>query len=31
MSPRGIVNAIRKLELAGQAIENQYLILNHWR
>lgn len=31
LSPRGIVNAIRKLELAGAAIENQYLTLNHWR
>jgi hypothetical protein len=31
LSPPGIVNAIRKLELSGQAIENEYIILNQWR
>ncbi len=31
MSPRGIVNALRKLELTESVIENQYVILNYWR
>jgi hypothetical protein len=31
LSIRGIVNAIRKLELSGQTIENEYHTLNHWR
>ncbi len=31
MSPRGIVNAIRKLELADAVIKNEYVILNYWR
>jgi hypothetical protein len=31
LTPRGIVNALRKLEQAGQVTEKQYLILNHWR
>ena len=31
LSVRGIVNAIRKLELSGQTIESEYHILNQWR
>ena len=31
MSPKGIVNAIRKLEAAGVPIADEYVILNQWR
>lgn len=31
MTPKGIVNAIRKLEAAGIPIANEYIVLNHWR
>lgn len=31
LTPRGIVNAIRKLEAAGIPIANEYIVLNHWR
>ena len=31
LSARGIVNAIRKLEISGQTIESEYHILNQWR
>ena len=31
LSTRGIVNAIRKLELSGQTVENEYHTLNQWR
>jgi hypothetical protein len=31
LSIRGIVNAVRKLEVSGESIENVYHILNRWR
>jgi hypothetical protein len=31
LTPKGIVSAIRKLESAAAPIENQFIILNHWR
>jgi predicted nuclease of predicted toxin-antitoxin system len=31
LSSKGIVAAIRKLEAAGVPIENEYIVLNHWR
>ncbi|HEX3315676.1 MAG TPA: DUF5615 family PIN-like protein [Gemmataceae bacterium] len=31
LTPKGIVNALRKLEASGAPIENQYIILNQWR
>jgi predicted nuclease of predicted toxin-antitoxin system len=31
MSEKGIVTAIRKLEAAGVRVENEYVVLNHWR
>ena len=31
LSPKGIVNAIRKLEAAGVPIQNEFVVLNHWR
>jgi len=31
LTPQGIVRAIRKLEAAGVPIENEYIVLNHWR
>ena len=31
LTPKGIVVAIRKLEAAGVPIENEYVVLNHWR
>jgi predicted nuclease of predicted toxin-antitoxin system len=31
LRPRGVVNAIRKLEAAGVPVADQYIILNHWR
>lgn len=31
LTPKGIVAALRKLESAGVPIENEFIILNHWR
>lgn len=31
LSPRGIVNAIRKLELSASPVANEYITLNQWR
>jgi predicted nuclease of predicted toxin-antitoxin system len=31
LTPKGIVAAIRKLEAAGVPIDNEYIVLNHWR
>ncbi len=31
MSPKGIVNAVRKLEAAGVPIRDEYTVLNQWR
>jgi hypothetical protein len=31
MTPKGIVAAIRNIVAAGVAIENDYIVLNHWR
>ena len=31
LSPKGIVNAIRKLESANVPIQDEYIVLNHWR
>jgi predicted nuclease of predicted toxin-antitoxin system len=31
MTPKGIVAAIRKLDTAGVPIENEFIVLNHWR
>ena len=31
MTTKGIVSAIRKLEASGVPIENEYVVLNHWR
>ena len=31
LTPRGIVSAIGNLLAAGVSVENQFIILNHWR
>jgi hypothetical protein len=31
LSAKGIVSAIRKLEAAGVPIQNEFIVLNHWR
>jgi len=31
LTPKGIVAAIRKLEAAGMPLDNEYIVLNHWR
>ena len=31
MTAKGLVAALRKLEAAGAPIENEYIVLNHWR
>ncbi|MCI0640807.1 MAG: DUF5615 family PIN-like protein [Gemmataceae bacterium] len=31
LTPKGIVAAIRKLEAAGVPIQNEFIVLNHWR
>jgi predicted nuclease of predicted toxin-antitoxin system len=31
MTPKGIVAAIRKLVASNAPIENEYIVLNHWR
>jgi hypothetical protein len=31
LTPKGIVAALRKLEAAGVPMNNEYLVLNHWR
>jgi hypothetical protein len=31
MTPKGIVSAIHKLERAGVPIQNEFIVLNHWR
>jgi hypothetical protein len=31
LTPKGIVSAIRKLEAAGVPIQDEFIILNHWR
>ena len=31
LTPKGIVAALRKLEAAGVPIDNEYIVLNHWR
>ncbi|HWY85685.1 MAG TPA: DUF5615 family PIN-like protein [Gemmataceae bacterium] len=31
LTAKGIVAALRKLEAAGVPIENEYIVLNHWR
>jgi hypothetical protein len=31
LTPKGIVSAIRKLESAGVPVENEFIVLNHWR
>ena len=31
LSAKGIVVAIRKLEMSGAPIGNEYIVLNHWR
>jgi predicted nuclease of predicted toxin-antitoxin system len=31
LTPRGIVRALGNLEAAGVQVQNDYLILNHWR
>lgn len=31
LTPKGIVSAIRKLQAAGVPIEDEFIILNHWR
>lgn len=31
LTPKGIVTAIRKLEMAGVPVANEYIVLNHWR
>ena len=31
LTPKGIVSAIRKLEAAGVPIQNEFIVLNHWR
>jgi hypothetical protein len=31
LTMRGIVAAVRTLEAPGAPIENEYIVLNHWR
>ena len=31
LTPKGIVAAIRKLEMAGVPLGNEFVVLNHWR
>ena len=31
MTPKGMVNAVAKLESSGFELANQFVILNHWR
>jgi predicted nuclease of predicted toxin-antitoxin system len=31
LTPKGIVNALRKLESSGVPVKNEYFVLNHWR
>ena len=31
LTPKGIVGAVRKLERAGVPIDDEFVILNHWR
>ena len=31
LTPKGTVAAFRKLEAAGVPIDNEYIVLNHWR
>jgi len=31
LTPKGIVSSIRKLEAAGVPIQNEFIVLNHWR
>ncbi len=31
LTPKGIVAALRKLEAAGVPVDNEYIVLNHWR
>lgn len=31
LTPKGIVAALRKLESAGVPVDNEYIVLNHWR
>jgi predicted nuclease of predicted toxin-antitoxin system len=31
LTPKGIVSAIRKLEAASVPIQNEFIVLNHWR
>ncbi len=31
LTPKGIVNAIRKLEAAEMPIQNEFIVLNQWR
>lgn len=31
LTPKGIVAAVRKLEAAGVPIQDEFIVLNHWR
>jgi hypothetical protein len=31
LTPKGIANAIRKLEASGVPIKDEFIVLNHWR
>jgi hypothetical protein len=31
LTPKGIVSAIRRVEAAGVPIQDEFIILNHWR
>jgi predicted nuclease of predicted toxin-antitoxin system len=31
LTPKGIVSALRNLEAAGVPVQNEFIILNHWR
>jgi predicted nuclease of predicted toxin-antitoxin system len=31
LTPKGIVAALRKLEAASVPVDNEYIVLNHWR
>jgi len=31
MTAKGIVSAIRRLEAAGMPVQNEFIVLNHWR
>jgi acetyl esterase/lipase len=31
LTPKGIVAALRKLVAAGVPVDNEYVVLNHWR